>query len=223
MNIDKVQGELETMFPYVSANKIKATIDMCLKLTSGYDESHDVYHHFEVAKNGFIIANELNIEDKWKVVVFYACMLHDTIDYKYPASLEQKVLELESFLRGIEPNKCDDILWVINNISYSKEHKGGYPVCNSPALQTVRDIVSDADKLEAIGDVGIVRCRVYNIATHPNATKNEIIDLMIQHFHDKLLKLKDNYIRTFPGKRIAQPKHQIMLDFVRQHTMFNDD
>ena len=78
----------------------------------------------------------------------------------------------------------------------------------------IRDIVSDADKLDAIGYAGIERCRDFSKYRAPNASCEEIEENVVEHMHDKLLKLLDQYIRTDSAKIIGQPLQKEMLDYL---------
>jgi HD superfamily phosphodiesterase len=80
----------------------------------------------------------------------------------------------------------------------------------------IRDIVSDADKLEAIGVIGIARCKEYTreqyFATHhTHIGDEELAKLVIQHAEEKLLRLKSEFIRTAWGKKMAEPLHDEMV------------
>ena len=78
----------------------------------------------------------------------------------------------------------------------------------------IRDIVSDADKLDAIGYAGIERCRDFSKYRSPNASCEEIEENVVEHMHDKLLKLLDQYIRTDSAKTIGKPLQKEMLDYL---------
>lgn len=89
-------------------------------------------------------------------MIMYATLLHDTIDHKYTNNLNEKISKLNNFL--IQRNKYTKYVeWIINNISYSKEFKSGYPIHIDTRVNLARDIVSDADKLEAIGQIQELR------------------------------------------------------------------
>ena len=90
----------------------------------------------------------------------------------------------------------------------------GFPVQNSLKNICFRDIVSDADKLDAIGYAGIERCRDFSKYRAPNASCEEIEENVVEHMHDKLLKLLDQYIRTDSAKTIGQPLQKEMLDYL---------
>ena len=85
---------------------------------------------------------------------------------------------------------------------------------NANLILFIRDIVSDADKLDAIGYAGIERCRDFSKYRAPNASCEEIEENVVEHMHDKLLKLLDQYIRTDSAKIIGQPLQKEMLDYL---------
>lgn len=192
---------------------------ICHDLTKDYpDESHNLQHHLDVFGNAMHIYSDIGIQAEWKndaiILITYATLLHDTIDRKYPKNMETKIIKLHNFIETVLPKKhSDNVMWIMKNISYSTEVKNGYPVHNDPLVQLVRDIVSDADKIEALGEMGLKRCREYTKSENPELSYDEIEQLVLQHCHDKLLKLKDQYIRTIPGKKIAEPVHKIIVDY----------
>ena len=108
---------------------------------------------------------------------------------------------------------------IIDYVSYSKEKKAidnNTPIDFSKELgylnATVRDIVSDADKCEAIGQLGLYRCIEYT--QHVYKQKNQtdmpydcLKSDVINHSNDKLLRLKDGFIRTKTGKIMAEKLH----------------
>jgi HD superfamily phosphodiesterase len=113
-------------------------------------------------------------------------------------------------------------------VSYSKEYKlrteSEVPFSFAESLgetgALIRDIVSDADKIEAIGEIGVERCmeyaREYMLKTnHRHGTEAEINAYLISHAQDKLLfLLRHNYIRTSIGKDMAKPHHNKMIDII---------
>jgi HD superfamily phosphodiesterase len=86
----------------------------------------------------------------------------------------------------------------------------------------VRDIVSDADKLEAIGEAGIKRCLEYQIHKYKEDSPNQeiphsqLIKQVVEHAHEKLLRLREHFFRTKIGKEISLPLHNEMEILVRK-------
>lgn len=204
------------------------------------DASHGHQHMEKVALNSLQIFKELsgqyfllnwNNHKQLRIIITVA-WLHDVADHKYDytGDLEQKVkIVINDFF-----TKKDDqnLIWnIINRLSFSKENKARL---NNQTLDWVdvlgnngkfiRDIVSDADKLEAIGKIGIDRCIMYSKEKYfekygQEIPKNELIKSVKIHADEKLLRLKDEFIRTKPGKRMAEPLHQEMFDFLNSPSL----
>lgn len=96
---------------------------------------------------------------------------------------------------------CDAILWLVT-------HAEG---------RVVRDVCSDADKIEAIGLVGIQRCLQYSAEVHHKTgrpgdiTAETLIAELVAHGHEKLFILLDEYVVTEAGKALARPSHDVMM------------
>lgn len=189
----------------------KTLLDFVKRHTKEFDSSHDVHHAIavycnalEISKNDYLFLN--------RRILMYACLLHDVCDHKYNHSLskEDRNKFIEKQLNNPVESQC--VIDVIENISYSQEVKGLRKTLPFPD-NMFQDIVSDADKLEAIGQVGLDRCIAFTLAKG-----GKVPDEVIQHCHDKLLKIKDNYIRTMRGKELAEPLHQVIVDYVNRNT-----
>ncbi len=176
--------------------------------TSSYDESHDYNHALNVFENSVKITNFENIiNPDWNLIA-YTAFLHDVCDHKYKSSITK-----DDLLKFVEDNlgleKALMVLKIINNISYTQEVKGELEDFEEP-FKTYRNIISDADKLEALGEVGLRRCQQFSAARNGN---------VIEHCHEKLLKLLPNgFIRTDAGKKMALPGHNFILDFCNRNS-----
>ena len=129
--------------------------------------------------------------------------MHDVFDHKYTTVDEAKngMEKIEAFLTGQKYSEPEvtTIRLICENIFYSMEKKDKL----AKLTETdgfLRDIVSDADKLDAIGYAGIERCRDFSRHIAPNADAVELERMVVEHMHDKLLKLNEHYIRTDAGK-----------------------
>lgn len=209
------------MFPAIDVSEI---ISLCKTLTYEYDASHDLNHHLSVFYRSIDIYLRSNPENyslsankMLLILIVYASLLHDTIDHKYPNNLEEKKETLERFLKtSLDSCEMEYVSWIINNLSYSKEKKNGYPIHLNPIVQLARNIVSDADKLEAIGLVGLTRCEIFTKYANPDSNEIQVKDLVIQHYHDKLSTL-DIYIRTPAGKEFALPLMEEMTTCIEKY------
>ena len=167
-----------------------------------------------------------------------AAWLHDVADHKYDydGTLEQR---LDAFGAANIPNYAE-IKEVIKYVSYSTENKAilaGTPL-NFTAIigayySQIRNIVSDADKLEAIGKIGIHRAIEYTTEANPSFTPQQVIEDVYKHAHEKLLRLSTEFIKTPLARSIAARRHREMEEWVQAHAptpaptsrphMFGDD
>jgi hypothetical protein len=148
-----------------------------------------------------------------------AAWLHDVADHKYDydGTLEQR---LDAFGAANIPNYAE-IKEVIKYVSYSTEHKAilaGTPLDFKQILgfyySQIRDIVSDADKLESIGVKGMERSLIYNTDTNPTFTRTQVIAEVRKIYDEKLVKLATQFIKTPTARDIAQKEHRKMEDWL---------
>jgi len=184
---------------------------------------HDWFHIERVYKNALLIAEE---EECDLTVVKLAALLHDIADSKFHGGDETVGPKTaRTFLES--QNVSEDIILhviaIIENISF----KGGNfeKKFNSKELE----IVQDADRLDALGAIGIARTFNYggfknrplynpNIQPNLNMNKEEYKNSespTLNHFYEKLLLLKDK-MNTETGKKIAQKRHDFMVTFLSQ-------
>lgn len=191
------------------------------KETQEYDESHDAKHAHAVFKNALTIYETLDVFDLEEPdfstmnVIIISALLHDVCDHKYEYAAEKYERMLKLIDEMASEKEKAVIIDIIENISFSTEAKG--KMKDLGKYQILRDIVSDADKLEAIGKIGIERCRIYAENKWKDLSANEIEKLMRQHCYDKLLLLKDQYIRTKKGKEMAGPLHKEIEEYLENH------
>jgi uncharacterized protein len=205
------------------SNSIIETVQYVKKTLSGAEGGHDWFHIERVWKNAKLIASgeECDLE-----VVELAALLHDIADSKFHGGDEaigpQKAKEyLET--QNIDSEKVAHVIAIIENISF----KGGHNKRTHDSIEL--DIVQDADRLDAIGAIGIARTFNYggfknraiydpSIAPNLNMTKEEYKKSKaptINHFYEKLLLLKD-LMNTATGKSIALERHKYMEGFLNQ-------
>lgn len=161
---------------------------------------HDVEHSKRVYQNALLIAKSEPECDMF--VVSLAALLHDVDDHKlfHTENNANARAFLERFL--IDQNQIDRICELINGISFSK-NRGVRP-------ETLEGkIVQDADRLDAIGAIGIARTFAFG------GERKRPLSATVQHFYDKLLLLKDE-MNTTEGKRLAVHRHQLMVDFLHE-------
>lgn len=175
----------------------KAYIRALFRLDAG---GHDAAHSLRVYHNALLIAKSEGACDT--LIVSLAALLHDADDHKLFNT--QNNANARAFLaeNGVEPQTVERICEAIRTVSFSR-NKGRTPA-------TIEGkIVQDADRLDAIGAIGIARTFSYG-GQHGRALKDSV-----QHFHDKLLTLKDT-MHTDTAKKLAQTRHAFMETFLRQ-------
>jgi uncharacterized protein len=206
-----------------STSPIESCIAFVKKTLAGAEGGHDWFHIERVWKNAKLIASgeECDLE-----VVELAALLHDIADSKFHGGDEaigpQKAKEyLET--QNIDSEKVAHVIAIIENISF----KGGHNKRTHDSIEL--DIVQDADRLDAIGAIGIARTfnyggfknrALYDPEIEPNLKMTKQQYKMstaptINHFYEKLLLLKD-LMNTATGKSIALERHKYMEGFLNQ-------
>jgi uncharacterized protein len=189
----------------------------------GNDETgHGIDHIKRVVRMARLLSKEEGVDPFIPVAAAY---LHDTIDEKLVMSVKEAQSELREFLRKIDfrNDQIQNVMDIITQMSFANTLNG-----QRPQLTLEGQIVQDADWLDAIGAIGIVRAvyyggkhgeRIYDPLIKPreNMDRSEYRNLshetIINHFDEKLLKLK-GMLNTNAAKRIADHRQQIMLDFL---------
>jgi HD superfamily phosphodiesterase len=194
--------------------------DFVEQYTINFDKSHDIHHAIKVFNNATKIINSMEI-DYERDVITWASMLHDICDHKYHNCVSKD--ELFEFIKmNLGEIKASRIIMIIDNVSYSKEVRGERVTLPYPDYLYL-DIISDADRVEALGYSGIERCEEYTIAklgiNSENSNNLHIIKKeVIKHCHEKLLKLFPDYFKTPLGKELAFPLHLEIVDYVKNNS-----
>ena len=184
---------------------------------------HDWFHIERVYKNALLIAEGVDCD---LIVVKLGALLHDIADSKFHGGDETvgpKTARTFLESQNVKEDIILHVIAIIENISF----KGGNfeKKFNSKELE----IVQDADRLDAIGAIGIARTFNYggfknrplynpNIQPNMNMNKEEYKNSespTLNHFYEKLLLLKDK-MNTETGKKIAQKRHDFMVTFLSQ-------
>lgn len=184
---------------------------------------HDWFHILRVWNNAKLIAQQENVDG---FIVELGALLHDIADAKFHDGNE--TIGPKTARNFLEKQQVDNaIIEHVENIISNISFKGGNfeQQFNSPEL----DVIQDADRLDAIGAIGIARCFNYggfknrtlydpDIQPNLNLTKEEYKKSTaptINHFYEKLLLLKDR-MNTVTGKKIAEERHTYMETFLQQ-------
>ena len=179
---------------------IRNAKDYIKELFAGNSDGHDLDHSLRVYSNAMTIAeteSDCNIE-----VVALAALLHDADDHKLFDTEENS--NAVSFLKsnGVDNEEIEFIVRIINSVSFSK-NKGQKP----DSLEGM--IVQDADRLDAMGAIGIARTFAYG------GKHGRSLESSIDHFHEKLLLLSDG-LNTSKAREMAAPRHTFLESFIEQ-------
>ena len=200
------------------------TIAFVKETLKGAEGGHDWFHIQRVYNNAKLIAKGEQVDS---FVVSLGALLHDIADAKFfdgDESVGPK--KARAFLenQGVDEKVIVHVENIIQFISFKSSLSSGEKF-TSPEL----NVIQDADRLDAIGAIGIARCFNYGgfknralydpeIAPNLNMTKEEYKKSTaptINHFYEKLLLLKD-MMNTETGRRIAADRHSYMEGFLQQ-------
>lgn len=202
---------------------IENTVTFVKQKLEGAEAGHDWFHIERVWKLSKTIAQKETCD---RLVVELSALLHDIADPKFHGGDESLALKISSeFLKNqaVDDQTAEAVLYVIKNISFKNRNE-------LPENLTVElKIVQDADRLDAIGAIGIARTFNFggfknNLMYHPeilpnlNMSKDEYkknSGTTINHFYEKLLLLKD-MMHTETAKDLAAKRHAFMEDFLEQ-------
>lgn len=169
---------------------------------------HDYYHIERVVINARKI---LQAEQADGFLVELGAWLHDLGDHKLHDGIDKSEELISAFLASLTVDQAviDRVVEIISQVSFSKGNK--------PSSIEAK-IVQDADRLDAIGAIGIARCFAYGgskgrILYSPD--DNERKDSSLQHFYDKLFKLKD-LMNTESARLIAGQRHSFMEEYLAE-------
>ncbi|MGO4876335.1 HD domain-containing protein [Pedobacter psychrotolerans] len=202
---------------------IQKTITFVKQTLKNAEAGHDWFHIERVFKT----ALNINQEEKGnELVIALAALLHDIADPKFNNGNENLGPNLaQSFLQSIavEEEVVQHVKMIIQHMSFKNSFDD-----NSFTSKEMQ-IVQDADRLDAIGAIGIARAFTYGgfknrVLYDPSIKPEEHLSKesyknttapTINHFYEKLLLLKER-MNTAAGKKIAAKRHQFMLDYLDQ-------
>jgi len=207
----------------IAPTLIDQTIAFVRNTLKNAEGGHDWWHIHRVFLNARLIAQTESCDI---LTVELAALLHDIADSKFHNGDEEiGPRTAGNFLRSIQVDEdtITHVQQIIRHISF----KSGF---DQPAFQSIElSIVQDADRLDAIGAIGIARAfsyggfkgrEIYNPEIEPNLnmTKEQYKNSTapsINHFYEKLLLLKDK-MNTDTGKKLALQRHEFMKTYLDQ-------
>lgn len=204
-------------------NLLEVTIKYVKEILTEAEGGHDWFHIERVWKNADTIAKGEGCDQE---IVALAALLHDIADSKFHSGDETvgpRVARNWLVSKGYPKEKLEHVIAIIENVSF----KGGHNERNHSSIEL--DVVQDADRLDAIGAIGIARTFNYggfknrtiydpDFAPNLNMSKEEYKNSTaptINHFYEKLLLLKDR-MNTQTGKDMAAERHRFMKTYLDQ-------
>lgn len=183
---------------------------------------HDITHIKRVVK----LAKQIHATepDTNEFIILISAYLHDIIDDKVTTDCQSARKDLAHFMQQqtITQEQQQAIWSIIDNMSFSNN------LVSKQSLSREGQIIQDADRLDAIGAIGIGRAFYYggnkhNIMYDPNIPPRTTLskldyrkpNTVINHFYEKLFLLKD-LMNTAEGKKIALQRHQFLCDFIKR-------
>lgn len=175
-----------------------------IKQFSGEGTGHDYFHIERVVNNALRIGQKENVD---LFLVELSAWLHDVGDYKLNDGIDKSTEQITIILSKLNIKKdiLDKVIEIVSQVSFSKGQK---------AESMEAKVVQDADRLDAIGAIGIARTfafggskqrELYNPVQPDNTS--------VQHFYNKLFLLKEK-MNTTIGKEMAKERHNYMKDFL---------
>ena len=202
-------------------NIIDKTIEYVKDFFEKDFSGHDFYHTLRVYNLAKYITKfeECDIE-----LVYLGALLHDVDDYKLVGKEKEPFYNAKTFLKslGFSNKKIEQICHIISQVSFKGK--------DTVVPDTIEGkIVQDADRLDAIGAIGIGRTFAYggshkipmhipNMEYKENMSAEEYyenVGTTINHFYEKLLKLKD-LMNTETAKNMAKHRHEYMQEFLKE-------
>ncbi|WP_242203441.1 HD domain-containing protein [Aestuariivivens insulae] len=203
---------------------INNTISFVKQTLANAEGGHDWFHTQRVYRNALLISKTENVN---LLVVQLAALLHDIADSKFhngDDSIGPKIAREFLFKLNVDSQIIEHVVQIIENMSFNKS-LGNETLFTSEELK----VVQDADRLDAIGAIGVARAfnyggfknrPLFNPAIKPNLSLSKTeyktsTAPTINHFYEKLLLLKDK-MNTKTGKQIATKRHAFMEKFLDQ-------
>ncbi|MEW4922471.1 HD domain-containing protein [Algibacter sp. 2305UL17-15] len=215
---------------HTSEDIINKTILFVKETLTNAEGGHDWFHIERVYKNSLLIAKKEPVD---LFIVSLSALLHDIADSKFhngDETIGPKIAREFLFKLNVDSKVIEHVIKIIENISFKSSLSAGRGRNEAQKFKSLElDVVQDADRLDAIGAIGIARTfnyggfknrALYNpeIKPHLNMTSEEYKSSTaptINHFYEKLLLLKDK-MNTKTGKQLADKRHDFMELYLNQ-------
>ena len=204
---------------------IENTIVFVKETLKGAEGGHDWFHIERVLNNAQLISKGEKVDE---FIVSLGALLHDIADAKFydgDETIGPKKAAKFLISQNVDSSVIKHVINIIENISFKNSLSTKGTQFSSKEL----DVIQDADRLDAIGAIGIARCfnyggfknrELYNPDIQPNLNMSKAeykiaTSPTINHFYEKLLLLKDK-MNTKTGRKIASSRHKFMEKYLEQ-------
>jgi len=206
------------MIDNTALDQIKAFMQ---SIETQFDSGHGLWHATRVLDNALVISEGMDCD---RTVVQVAALVHDIYDYKFVTNATSIKEALQGILLeiGLTEFQIEKVNCVIDEISFDG------PLASKRMNSVESEIVSDADRLEAIGAIGIARVFTYSgykgrpiiddvqpIMHDSRDSYRSGTSSAIRHFYEKLLFISDG-MYTETGREMAKVRHNFMLIFLEE-------
>lgn len=181
-----------------------------------YDPSHDIYHVRRVRRTAEKLAKSVGANI---LVVQLGAIFHDLLDHKYK-TCQDSVKVVESLFKryNLPGEQVQDVIQIINSVGYSRERKlkaaGEWGEWHESSLEF--HCVQDADRLDAMGAIGMFRVAAYSAIINEPLFISDISERSAyEHMDTKLLKLVDT-LRTPLALEYGKKRHNFMIEFRKE-------
>lgn len=235
--------EIKLFLNDINRRKTISLIEDYVKIsTQHYDASHDWHHICRVRKNALFLQET---EGGNRDLIEVAALLHDVEDRKYKNQKPIYIVPLKQFLEKLFVDSSivlDKLFAIIDAVSFCNEIKNERSIQRTKDLDVLLEakIVQDADRMDAIGAIGIARAfgfggshnrPIYNVekdnelvlemeaelalADYESYTTTKAVDdSTFHHFYEKLIHLK-GLMKTNTGKNLAEKRHTFMMEYLK--------
>jgi len=200
---------------------VNKTVEYIKSLSKNESSGHDWWHIYRVWKNAIFI---LKTEKANRIEVELGALLHDIADFKFNnGDFEIGAIKAGEWLKSLGADKktVEKVQDIVTQVSY----KGDQVDTTPSSIEGM--IVQDADRLDALGAIGIARCFAYGghkgrmlydpdikpVSHQSKEAYSRSVGTSINHFYEKLLLIKDR-MNTKTAKRIAEKRHQYIEEFL---------
>lgn len=197
-----------TLSPELRDTLLRATEEFVTEYMASYDPSHDIAHINRVValSQRLLLASPHPLDP---FITHLSALLHDVGDSKYTGEGASLTPVADFLLKNSAPSSLAvSVQTIVDHVSFSHEIKNLQKVQDVLKVYPELGVVQDADRLDALGAVGVARCFAFGAAKKPERGLQGCVD----HFEEKLLKL-EGMLKTEEGKRLGRERARRIKEF----------